>query len=236
MKNLSEITRTLSDEVDQLTFSPPVSHVYNPLGYASAPHMRYLSRFGAGPKAVMLVGMNPGPFGMMQTGIPFGDVIMVRDFLGIEANVETPQKQHPKRPIQGFSCSRREISGSRLWGFIAEKFSKPELFFENFYVANYCPLVFLEEGGKNRTPDKLPIGERKKLYEVCAKALRDTALALEVRTVVGIGAFATQRSKQALKGLNIDVGTILHPSPASPAANRGWAKQAEAQLTRLGVL
>ena len=34
---------------------------------------------------------------------------------------------------------------------------------------------------------------------------------------------------------DIRIGRVLHPSPASPAANRGWAAAAEKQLLALGV-
>ena len=57
--------------------------VYNPLVYARVPHGHTSSVGVRGAEDVLLVGMNPGPFGMAQTGVPFGDVAMVRDFLGI---------------------------------------------------------------------------------------------------------------------------------------------------------
>jgi single-strand selective monofunctional uracil DNA glycosylase len=236
MNPLIQISNTLAKRTGRLRFSPPVVHVYNPLLYARAPHEQYLSRFGSGQKRAVLVGMNPGPFGMMQTGVPFGDVAMVRDFLGIEAEVVAPKQQHPNRPILGFACERREVSGTRLWGFVRDRFTSPERFFERFFVANYCPLVFLEAQGRNRTPDKLPATEKRALYASCDDALRKSVLALEATIVIGIGAFAHGRIKAALKGVDVTIGTILHPSPASPAANRGWARQAEKQLIDLGVL
>ena len=125
--------------------------------YARAPHEQYLRRYGdARPSRVLLMGMNPGPFGMAQTGVPFGDVRMVRDFLGIEAPVARPPREHPARPITGFACARSEVSGTRLWGWARDRFGTAERFFERFFVVNYCPLVFMEESGRNRTPDKLP--------------------------------------------------------------------------------
>ena len=69
--SLAAISRSLSRKVNALAFSPPVTHVYNPLDYARAPHEAYLTRWGKGPKQVLLLGMNPGPFGMAQTGVPF---------------------------------------------------------------------------------------------------------------------------------------------------------------------
>src|SRR5262249_29303829 len=109
-KELVEAARKLSAQVDDLNFGPPVVCVYRPLKYAWGPHQEYLRRFGRGPKRVVFLGMNPGPFGMAQTGIPFGEVRAVRDWLGITAHVEQPACHHPKRPIRGFDCARSEIS------------------------------------------------------------------------------------------------------------------------------
>ena len=85
MPELVKVSRSLSRAVSKLDFGGPVTHVYNPLQYARRPHALYLSRFGAEPRDVVFVGMNPGPFGMAQTGVPFGDVGFVRDWMGIEA-------------------------------------------------------------------------------------------------------------------------------------------------------
>ncbi len=233
---LIAIGRRLARETDRLVFGTPVTHVYNPLTYARAPHEAYLERYGVRPRRAMLVGMNPGPFGMAQTGVPFGEVGLVRDFLGIEGPVSSPSSIHPKRPIYGFACTRSEVSGARLWGFVKDRFRTPEAFFETFFVANYCPLVFVEESGKNRTPDKLPAREQSKLFALCDRALEETAKALRIQVAVGIGAFAERRCQVALKGTDVSTHRILHPSPASPAANRGWAEQAEKQLAALGLL
>jgi len=232
---LPAISRTLSTDVSRLRFSAPVAYLYNPLEYARKPHEAYLKAWGDGPKHVLLVGMNPGPFGMAQTGVPFGDVQMVRDWLGIRGEVGRPSKEHPKRPIQGFSCPRSEVSGSRLWGWARERFGTPERFFESYFVMNYCPLAFVEASGKNLTPDKLPAREKGPLFEACDEALRHTVKLLRPRFIVGVGAFAMDRARAALPDYEGVVGTILHPSPASPKANRGWAKVAEEELRALGV-
>jgi single-strand selective monofunctional uracil DNA glycosylase len=233
--SLISIGRRLCDEVDRLQFGPPVTHVYNPLRYARAPHERFLRTYGEGPREVVLVGMNPGPFGMAQTGVPFGDVYLVREWLDIEAPVHKPALEHPKRPVLGFASTRSEVSGSRLWGWARDRFPSPHAFFERFWILNYCPLCFMEESGRNRTPDKLPASEREPLFESCDRALRDSVALLEPRWVVGVGAFAEARARQALEGTEVRVGRILHPSPASPKANRGWAPVAEAELQALGV-
>lgn len=233
--NLVAISRSLSEQVDQLEFGPPVHTVYNPLRYARAPHEAYLKRYGKAPKEVVLVGMNPGPFGMAQTGVPFGDVAMVRNWMGIEGKVGKPEAEHPKRPVLGFACTRSEVSGSRLWGWAQQRFGTAEHFFARFFVVNYCPLCFMDEGGRNLTPDKLPVSEQRALLAACDEALRNVIRLLRPGLAVGVGAFAQRRLQSALEGSPIRVGCILHPSPASPKANRGWAGYAEAELRALGV-
>jgi single-strand selective monofunctional uracil DNA glycosylase len=226
--------RSLSRDVAPLHFGRPVTHVYNPLAYARAAHECYLRTYAAAPLRVLFLGMNPGPFGMAQTGVPFGDVESVRGFLGIEAEVARPPREHPRRPVLGFACPRREVSGTRLWGAVAERYGRPRRFFAHHFVANYCPLVFLEASGRNRTPDKLPAREGEALFAACDRHLRRLVKLLEPRWVVGIGAFAEARARAALPEA-VAVGRILHPSPANPRAQRGWAATVTRELESLGV-
>ena len=235
MTPLLDCAQRLSDAVDGLLFRPPVAQVYNPLRYAWQAHARYLERYGAAPKEVVLVGMNPGPWGMAQTGVPFGEVTLVREWLGIEVPIGSPPREHPRRPIEGFACKRREVSGSRLWGWAKARFGTPEAFFERFFVYNYCPLAFMERSGRNRTPDKLPAAERGPLFEACDRALREALEILSPKWAIGVGRFAHGRILAVSDGAPYRVGQILHPSPASPLANRGWAEQVETQLEALGI-
>jgi single-strand selective monofunctional uracil DNA glycosylase len=233
--NLHRVTAALVEDLRPLRFGPPVTHVYNPLEYAGKSYKKYLKLYGDRPKEVVLVGMNPGPWGMAQTGVPFGEVNAVRDWMRIEAPVGGPPSIHPKRPVQGFACTRSEISGRRLWGWAAKRFMNPDRFFSRFFVANYCPLIFYEEGGKNRTPDSLRVAEKRPLFAACNLALRRTVEWLEPGYVVGIGAFAEARSREALAGLDVRIGRISHPSPANPKANRGWEPLIAREFTSLGI-
>ncbi|HKY35373.1 MAG TPA: uracil-DNA glycosylase family protein [Polyangiaceae bacterium] len=233
--SLASISRELSRRVSELRFAAPVSHVYSPLEYARVPHERYLSLWGKPPKRALLLGMNPGPFGMAQTGVPFGDVALVRDFLRVTGDVGRPPSEHPKRPIQGFECPRSEVSGRRLWGFAQDRFGSPERFFEHFFVVNYCPLAFMEESAANRTPDKLPKSEQQPLFAACDAALAQIVAELTPSFVIGVGGFATARAKLALPGFAGVIATISHPSPASPKANRGWAELVEKELADHGL-
>ena len=232
---MRQITDTLVRELRRLRFEAPITHVYNPLDYARQPYDLYLKRFGCHPKEIVLVGMNPGPWGMAQTGIPFGEVEAVTRWMGIRGEVGQPRKPHPKRPVEGFACGRREVSGRRLWGWAQKRFSTPERFFARFFVANYCPLMFIEADGRNRTPDKLRRAEKEPLFTACDKALDQMVHRLAPKIVVGIGAFAEARAKVALAARSVMIGRVTHPSPANPKANRGWDAIVDRELSALGI-
>jgi single-strand selective monofunctional uracil DNA glycosylase len=219
----------------RLRFGPPVTHVYNPLLYAWEAHREFLDKYGNSRKRVLFLGMNPGPFGMVQTGIPFGEVHAVRDWMGICQPVAQPSDPHPKRPVLGFECPRSEVSGRRLWGLFAQRFGRPEKFFASHFVANYCPLAFVESSGRNRTPDKLATSERIPLLNACDEHLRRVVEILEPEWLIGIGRFAEARANELFSGDQLTVGGILHPSPASPASNRDWEGTVTKQLQSLGV-
>ena len=235
MNGLEQATDWLREELEGLSFSSPVEYVYNPLVYAREAHEMYLRRYGGGAKEAVFLGMNPGPWGMTQTGVPFGEVSAVREWLKIEAPVQKPPREHPRKKVTGFACNRSEVSGRRLWGLIRERFGEPEQFFARFFVINYCPLLFLDEGGRNVTPERLRPAERKVLADVCDRGLRRTIEVLDPSCVVGIGNFAAEQAQNALAGLPIRVARILHPSPSNPEANRCWAERAIVQLESAGI-
>ena len=233
---LDAATRRLAQDTARLEFAPPVNSVYRPLEYAREAHEHYVAKYAGLGGKVLLLGMNPGPFGMCQTGIPFGDVVLVRDWLGIGSGVSPPENAHAARPILGFESRRREVSGSRLWGWAREKYESPEAFFRAFFVWNYCPLAFLEASGRNRTPDKLPRNEREALFAACDRALKTLVELLEVGLIIGVGRFAGQRARAANLGSDVRIEDAPHPSPANPAANRDWAGGFEAALIKAGVM
>ena len=234
----------LKDHLSEMTFARPVSHVYNPLAYAWGAFEEYVARYGGTVKRVLFLGMNPGPWGMAQTGVPFGEVAAVRDWLGISAAIGSPDEVQPGYPVDGYLCKRSEVSGKRLWGLFRERFGTAEEFFKRNFVVNYCPLLFIEtylsakekERARNLTPDKLRPDERTLLYGACDVHLRAVVDALTPRYVVGVGSFAARRAEEALKGMTgVRVVKILHPSPASPKSNSDWSGEATRQLTALGI-
>lgn len=237
MNDLIQSARNLADSLRGLEFSSPVARVYRPLDYAWEPHRIYLRRFGGGPKRVLFLGMNPGPFGMAQTGVPFGEIAAVRDWMGIQAAVARPAHEHPKRPIDGFACQRSEVSGRRLWGLFAARYPQAGDFFAGHFVLNFCPLVWMGESGANLTPEKIAAEEMVAVEDACLTHLAEVIELLRPSYLVGVGGFAEQRLHVAAAacGSKARIGRVLHPSPASPAANRGWAAAATGQLEALGV-
>ena len=234
--SLLTAAKELSAALHGLTFSDPVAYVYNPLEYAWKAHQAYVERFGNGRKRVLFLGMNPGPFGMAQTGVPFGEIPAVRDWMGICEPVAAPAREHPKRRIQGFACTRSEVSGRRLWGWVQKQFGTPEAFFAECYVVNFCPLIFLEESGRNRTPDKVPAREMAPVEAACLAHLRRVIDLLEPAWLVGVGAFAEAKFRAMVRPDEPrQITKISHPSPANPAANKDWEGLVRGQLAAAGV-
>lgn len=222
------IARVLAGSLQVLEF-PSASHVYNPLIYMWSAHREYLQRHGGRKGRILMVGMNPGPWGMAQTGVPFGEISMARDWLGIEKPLGDPlPEQHEKYPLTGFDCHRREGSGERFWGWAQRRFGSPERFFQEIFVWNYCPLLFLRNN-RNLVPEQLHKAEREPLFGICDAALSAVIHATGPRVVIGIGRFAHDRA-QAIAGDGMPTGYLLHPSPANPTANRGWADIADQAL------
>ena len=224
--------------MDGRSFPAPADFVYQPLDYAWASHEAYLRRYAAaGPRKVLFLGMNPGPFGMAQTGVPFGEIAAVRDWMGLEMPVGRPDKEHPSKKVTGFACHRSEVSGRRLWGLFQERFGKADAFFTDHLVHNYCPLLFLEntKQGRNVIPEELPNEVMAPVNKECDKLLRVMVETLGISTVVGVGGYAETRAREALDGLLVKYAKVPHPSPANPVANRGWSAAATKALVEQGV-
>ncbi|XP_077385132.1 single-strand selective monofunctional uracil DNA glycosylase-like [Festucalex cinctus] len=221
-----------------LSFGDPVRYVYNPLEYAWETHRCYVEKYCQEGQSFLFLGMNPGPFGMAQTGVPFGEVKSVVDWLKITGSVGRPDDEHPKRRINGLACTQSEVSGARFWGFFRKLCSEPAAFFRHCFVHNLCPLIFMSSSGKNLTPPELNAREREELLRLCDIALCQAVEALGVSMVIGVGRVAEQRARRALAAAGIDVRVegIMHPSPRNPLANKGWESVAKAKLAELGVL
>lgn len=146
----------LNNILEDINFKiPPIAYVYNPLEYAFNPNKNYVQKYCTSTKKILFVGMNPGPFGMCQTGVPFGDPNWVKNWLKIEGIVNKPNLECPTRQITGLDSLKKEVSGDRLWGFFSQLSGEPEVFFKYSFVCNYCPLAFMNDRGLNVTPSDI---------------------------------------------------------------------------------
>jgi len=212
---------------------PDSLFVYNPLTYALDMHLAYIEKYAIENTKILFLGMNPGPFGMTQNGIPFGEIGFVKDYFHFDCEIKKPFDEHPSRPIQGLDCSRSEVSGKRFWSLMSNHYGNADALVGQVYVANYCPLVFLEKTktAKNITPDKLPKDVRTIINRICDEYLWDTQEILKCQNLIGIGKYAEKK----LKNDKYPYSSILHPSPASPLANKGWSERASTKLEELDI-
>lgn len=234
-----EAEKRLCQHLKMISFGEPVSHIYNPLVYAFETHLKFLKTFCTSHKTVLFLAMNPGPFGMSQNGVPFGEVSAVRDWFRISGNVQKPAREHPKRCITGLDCHRSEVSGSRFWGFFRKVCGTPEVFFRHCFVHNLCPLAFMSPTGRNITPPELRAEQRNALNQACDMALVETLNILHVKIIVCVGKFVESRVQSVLKNQgnnDIRVERITHPSPINPAANKGWDDTVYQQLKDIGIM
>lgn len=228
-------TKLLSAQCNKLSFTFD-GYVYNPLDYAWQCHEAFLRKYIEKNAVALFLGMNPGPFGMMQTGVPFGEILAVKNYLKIEGIVSKPQIEHPGRPVLGLETTRSEISGKRIWGLIAEHYPKCD-FSKDIAVFNYCPLGFLLniKTAKNETPDHLAKDERKALEDVCNSYLYDVIEMINPKMLVGVGKYAQNKLETVNDKSDRKVFSIIHPSPGNPQANNGWSEKTTAKLREEGL-
>lgn len=233
---LADRTRQLSSDVNSIKFTFD-GYIYNPLDYAWDMHSKFLSEYVRQSAQIMFLGMNPGPFGMMQTGVPFGEVNTVRSYLGLTGVVSKPSHEHPSRPVEGLDCKRSEVSGRRLWGLIQSKWPDASDFAEEHCVFNYCPLGFLlgSKTAKNITPDKLAKEERKALEDACDSYLKDVVSLVKPKALIGVGKYAEGKFLCLFSNEDYIISSIIHPSPGNPQANNGWAEKTRDKMKELGL-
>lgn len=238
-KQLLRLEANLATKLEELEYDDSV-FVYNPLDYALEVHSNFVNRFAnVSPKTVLFLGMNPGPWGMAQTGVPFGEVSFVKEWLKVSGPVDQPPRQHPKKPVKGLNSTRREISGQRFYTFFQQLCGSPERFFQNCLVYNHCPLMFVSESGKNLTPPDLKIETRNTLLKLCDETLVSVLDLFAVKHIIALGRYAESRAKKVIfhsGKRNIEVHFMVHPSPASAIANRGWSQLAQSALEKAELL
>ena len=226
VEQLIRAAASLRDDVGpigrSLVSEGSVDVCYNPLDYAWDVHEAYLRRMGGSGARTVVLGMNPGPHGMGQMGIPFAATSVVRDLLGITGiPVGQPEPADSRRPVVGLEYPREEVSGTRLWGLLSEHYGDAGAIASRVFLVNHCPLMlFSGPRATNITPDKVGGKRARALLERCDQHLREVVAALDAQRVIGVGKFAESRARSALADEAVGVVGCWHPSPASPLANR----------------
>ena len=226
IEQLIQASASLRDDIEpyakKLVSEGAVECGYNPIGYAWDIHEAYLRLAGGHGAKTILLGMNPGPHGMGQMGIPFAATAMVRDLLGIkDIAVEQPRTPHPKRPVIGLDYPKEEVSGTRLWGLLGSHYGSATAIFERIFIVNHCPLMFFNgPRATNVTPDKISGQTNRDLLQRCDQHLCRVAEILGAEQIIGVGRYAEKRAKKAITNTNIHITSCWHPSPASPLANK----------------
>ena len=237
MRRLVDDALALSKACDslkqQLINETEIEYVTNPLDYAWEYHQSYLSQYGGLGAKTLLLGMNPGPFGMAQCGVPFGATEIAKKFLKISGTIRDPIGRHPKRPIEGLDFQRQEVSGTRLWGLLKDIWKDPVTIHQNVFLVNHCPLLLLGESGRNITPANISGPTVKKLLKLCDEHLKEVVECLGITRIIGVGKYAEKRAKIAFSGTDIEITTCWHPSPASPLSNRNDGADWRANVTNI---
>lgn len=238
-EKLLRIELLQTTKLDTLSFSKPIEYIYNPLKYAFDIHSNFVRKFCQSTKKILFLGMNPGPWGMSQTGVPFGEVNVVKGWLRVSGNIERPVKEHPSRQVLGLECKRSEVSGQKFWGLFQNICGEPAVFFQDAFVYNYCPLALMTSTGKNITPAELKSSDRQAMNEICDEALRDVIELLQVEVLVAIGRYAEDRAKRALTDTElldkVKIVSISHPSPRN-FSSKNWREETTQRLAELGLL
>lgn len=211
-----KLSAAMAEELGRAHFSFSGT-VCDPLVYAWDNYEAFIRLSARAGQKVLFLGMNPGPYGMMQTGVPFGDVMMVRDYLGISGDIDMPAAQPENKPIVGMKTTKREASGMKFWG-MAASYGDPESFFSAAAVLTYCPLVFID-GKRNVTPSELPRSDRRTIDSICQGYLERMMDILRPRKAIALGHYAEERLRKA--GID-DPVYFPHPSPRNPSSSAFW--------------
>lgn len=89
MSNITEVPHSVAhrllcieaeqcDKLNALLFCDPVQYVYSPLEYAYDIHSNFVHKFCTSTKQILFLGMNPGPWGMSQSGVRLLTIIQLQ--------------------------------------------------------------------------------------------------------------------------------------------------------------
>ena len=211
----------LRHELRGLRFGPPVSHVYDPLDYARRGYESYVRAFANAPKRVLFVGMNPGP---VRDGADRRAVRRRPD--GARLAAASRRRSAGRRPsTRSDRCRASRVRAARS---AAPASGAPSRSASASRSAS-SPTTSSRTTARSRSsrraaaiarPTSCPSASARRCFAPATRTCAGWCAALEPEWVIGIGAFAEARAREALPGAR--VGRITHPSPANPRAQENW--------------
>jgi single-strand selective monofunctional uracil DNA glycosylase len=226
--------------------------IWNPGLYAASWHALFRKEYPASAGCILVFGLNPGPYGMAQTGIPFTDLKRLREHLprlakGLERRgCSLAGVGLAPRSLRPYLSRTFESSAVRVYRFLSRGWGSAEDGWRSVVVANPCSLLFMDAAGENRTPADLvgAVSRRtgslvaaRRLRERCNAlrrlAAREAVRVLSPRGVVLLG-------KDAQRAMQTGIAPLLGPDsilgwehPARAVPDR-WAMGLLEEIKRRG--
>jgi single-strand selective monofunctional uracil DNA glycosylase len=224
--------------------------VLNPGRYGERWHARFRRAYPMSPRPLLVFGLNPGPYGMAQTGVPFTDLKRLESALpGLWKDLVASGEPVTRPGLAPPSLARHltrtfESSSVRVYRFLERAYGRPELALREVVFVNPCPLLFIDpETGANRTPADLPRALRARkaaelvhAFEELRRATVLEAVAeLEPRGAILLGRDVAAAVGEALRAA-LGARSVVeweHPARAVPET---WSRGLADELRKRGLL
>jgi len=212
--------------------------VWNPALYALDIYQEYLTKFPPEPGAILALGLNPGPYGMAQTGIPFTDCRTASGALGMEMTIpgKAPDDLISRlKKANGKWRGTYERSSLGMYRFLILAWGDIKTAYRNWFVGNPCPLLFLDPERWNVTPADPRLRRMKEVGELRQRAVIGFSEILNPRGIVCFGKdVAKAVGEVAIRQVGPDrVVFYEHPARAVPEK---WAAGLLQELTQRQLL
>lgn len=172
--------------------------------------------YSDGRPRILALSMNPGPFGAVQTGIPFCDVPLARQLLpGFDRLIAAKPSW--------VASERREISALKLVVWSDARFGGIRGLYARVLLAMTCPLAILRGPRKTNVPlPALPRREQEKIEAFIPRHAAEEIRLAEPAGILMLGEWAQRVWRIALRtdpGL-ASLPALAAPHPAAHITNR----------------